>query len=326
MSATIAGSMSIPPAHRRLVPRTPRPPRDDTEELDALDVTERRSPFDPAILDLDEREPQDSMSVLTAEQVKLDPAELELDLDPAELDLTNRRQLPLPPPPSDTFANLAARPAPRPAPEPAASLTDLEPTTLHVPSPSGIEDRPTAHLSPAELGLLAAIAEDHEPSRVVYADWLARRGEPVRAEFLRLDHALHEMNAEDPRFTRTYLRLRELAPKISVDWRSRVSRSSIEACAPFGATCPMYWRSLPADADDVRTCRTCNEKVYYCVTLPLAQDRVQHGQRVALDMTCERWSHDLDRQCDGCSGQVPPQNRFCPHCGCAMPRARSLGD
>lgn len=313
--------MSIPPAHRRLVPRKPRPPGDDTEEHDALDVTERRSPFDPDILDLDDREPQDSMSVLTAEQVKLDPAELEL-----ELEVTDRRQLPLPPPPSDTFANLAARPAPRrPAPEPAASLTDLEPTTLHVPSSSGIEDRPTVHLSPAELGLLAAIAEDHEPSRGLYADWLARRGEPLRAEFLRLDHALHEMSAEDPRFTRTYLRLRELATKISVDWRSRVSRASIEACAPFGATCPGYWRALPADADDVRTCRTCNEKVYYCVTLPLAQDRVQHGQRVALDMTCERWPHDLDRQCDACSGQVPPQNRFCPHCGTAMPRARSLG-
>jgi uncharacterized protein (TIGR02996 family) len=318
--------MSVPPAHRRLVPRKPRPPRADTEDHeDELDVTERRSPLDPDVLALDEPDPLGSLTEITTEQVEHDLSDFEV---------TDQRQLPLPPPKeslaafaSEHLAHATFQPVAQPAPEPspAVSLSDLEPTTLHVPSGSGLEDRPTAHLSPAEYGLLAAIAEGHEPSRKLYADWLERRGEPARAEFLRLDSALHEMRADDPRFTRTYLRLREVAQKISVDWRSRVSRASIEACAPFGATCPAYWRALPADADDVRTCRTCNEKVYYCVTLQLAQERVQHGQRVALDMTAERWPNDLDRQCESCSGQVPPQNRFCPHCGTAMPRARSLG-
>jgi uncharacterized protein (TIGR02996 family) len=317
--------MSVPPAHRRLVPRPPRPPRADTEDhQDELDVTVRNS-ADPDFLALEDPEPQDSMTELTAERVKPDLSDFEV---------TDRRQLPLSPPresvaalAGEHIAHATFQPVARPEsePAPAASLSDLELTTLHVPGSTGIEDRPTAHLSPAEFGLLAAIGEGHEPSRKLYADWLERRGEPARAEFLRLDVALHEMRADDPRFTRTYLRLREVAQKISVDWRSRVSRASIEACAPFGATCPAYWRALPADADDVRTCRTCNEKVYYCVTLQLAQERVQHGQRVALDMTAERWPNDLDRQCDGCGGGVPPQNRFCPHCGAAMPRARSLG-
>ena len=133
------------------------------------------------------------------------------------------------------------------------------------------------------------------------------------------------MSAGDPRFIPTLQRIRELASRVSVDWRSRVSRAAIEGCSAYGVACPAYWRALPAAGDDVRTCTACGDKVYYCVTIQLAQERVQHGQCVALDVACERWPHDLDRQCDGCSGQVPPQTRFCPHCGRAMPRARSLG-
>ncbi len=284
--------MSIPPAHRRLVPRRPRP----SAEPEDLDVTQKRvvpaAPPAPG--------PGDSIDQTSEETI--DQAADE----PEDLDPTGQRLMP----------------------EPAGgtSLVDLELTTLRAqPSKSGIEDRPTAHLPPAEYGLLAAIAEGHEPSRLRYADWLERRGEPVRAELLRLDHALHAMSAGDLRFIPTLQRIRALAARVGVDWRSRVSRAAIEGCSAYGVTCPTYWRALPADADDVRTCAACGDKVYYCVTLPLAQDRVNKGQRVALDVACERWPHDLDRQCDGCSGQVSPQSRFCPHCGRAMPRARSLG-
>jgi uncharacterized protein (TIGR02996 family) len=260
----------------------PRRPR-PSSELDDLEVTKKRIVIDP-------------------------PAD-----DPEDLDPTVQRQLP--PPAEDAFAE-------HPVTE-RTSLAELEPTTLHAPpTKSGIEDRPTAHPSPAEYGLLAAIAEGHEPSRLRYADWLERRGEPARAELLRLDHALHELRADDPRVLPSLQQLRELAPRVSADWRSRVSRAAIEGCSAYGVTCPMHWRALPPDADDVRTCPACHDQVYYCATIRIARDRVHEGQRVALDMACERWPHDLHRQCDGCSRRVSPHSRFCPHCGRAMPSGR----
>ena len=306
--------MSIPPAHRRLVPRRPRPSA-ASEEPEELEVTVKRPVFDPEVLDLgddDAPAPRDSM-------------ELTLDRDRPETEdgETNvLRQLAAAAAEADAHAPAEADAH---APGAGASFSDLEPTLLHGSAEDdGVEARPTAHVSPAEYGLLAAVAEGHEPSRLRYADWLARRGESSRAELLRLDHALHAMSAGDPRFIPTLQRIRALAPRASVDWRSRVSRAAIEGCAAYGVTCPMYWRALPPDADDVRTCTACGDRVYYCVTIQLAQERVQHGQCVALDLACERWPGDLDRQCDGCSGRVPPQTRFCPHCGRAMPRVRSL--
>jgi uncharacterized protein (TIGR02996 family) len=314
--------MSTPPAHRRLVPRRPRP----SEPPEDLDVTQKRVVLDRPTLDLRDPDlrdpdPRDSMSEVTLDREPPDPED-------ALRELLDELPEQLPPeqlPPEQLPPELPPEQLPDELP-PGASFSDLLPTSLQgASSAEGIEDRPTAHLSPAEYGLLAAITEGHEPSRLRYADWLERRGESSRAELLRLDHALHAMRADDPRFIPTLQRIREVAARVSVDWRSRVSRAAIEGCSAYGVTCPMYWRALPAEADDVRTCPACHDRVYYCVTLQLAQERVQHGQCVALDATCQRWPHDLDRQCDGCGGRMPPQTRFCPHCGRALPRAASLG-
>jgi hypothetical protein len=203
-------------------------------------------------------------------------------------------------------------------PDPNA-FSDLEPTSLK-PSPSAnsdVEERPTTHISPAERGLLAAMAEGHEASRKIYMQWLERRGEKQRAEFLRLEIQLAVMNPLDIRYQETQDQLRELAQKISVDWRSRVARSLIEGCTT--ANCPTHWRALPADGDDVRSCGTCHHQVFYCVTIELARGRVQAGQRVALDVTVERSPDDLIavplKQCAGCHGHLPANTRFCPHCG-----------
>jgi uncharacterized protein (TIGR02996 family) len=335
------------------VPRRPKPgPTGSPSPAPDVELTEKRPMFDPPGQELHEDEPRDSLSELTIRRPQLDEHD---DLEPTVLRKADRMAGALadedePPPTPSLAAALAAaselevteiEPAEedslaaatlvrgvRPDSEPSAgvSLVDLEPTTLHAPpTRSGLEDRPTVHLSPAESGLLAAIAEGHEPSRLRYADWLDRRGEPARAELLRLDHALHAMRADDPRFIPTLQRIRALAPRVSIDWRSRVSRAAIEGCGAYGVTCPTYWRALPATADDVRTCPACHDKVYYCATLPLAQERVQQGQCVAIDATCERWPNDLVRQCDGCGGAVTPQSRFCTSCGTALPRARSLG-
>jgi len=133
---------------------------------------------------------------------------------------------------------------------------------------------------------------------------------------LRLDCILAQLPPDDPRYAPTRQRLLELAPRISVDWRSRVARSLIEGCTTTTGRCPGYWRALPPTGDDVRTCAVCGDHVYYCVTLDLARSRRANGQRVALDMTCERSHGDLEVAfCPSCREAIPPRTRFCPHCG-----------
>jgi len=194
----------------------------------------------------------------------------------------------------------------------AEPFSDLEPTALRAPKGDG-EHRPTSHISPAERGLLAAMAEGHEPSRLKYMEWLERRGEGSRAEFLRLDHALATLSPDDPRRPPALQRLRELAERISIDWRSRVARSRIEGC--HASQCPGYWRALPNEHDDVRSCGVCHDDVYYCATVELARARIHNGQRVALDITCERWAGDLEPRCPACQFRLPPHIRFCTQCG-----------
>jgi uncharacterized protein (TIGR02996 family) len=349
--------MSNPPAHRRLVPRTPRKDPPPPEDPDELDVTAKHVVIDP----------DDSAEVLEAEDL-IDPYADSLEIETSQhapapdagesLEMTIQRHVdeidatdgggidsvdedvdaaetfafqsdqvaqalavatPFP------LANLTAQQVSSPAAArvPAHednSFAEFEPTNLKptASAGAGIEDRPMAHVSPAEIGLLAAMSEGHEPSRLKYVDWLDRRGERARAEFLRLDHALVSMSPEDPRYAWTRERLRALAPKISVDWRSRVARSLIENCTAYGSGCPAYWRALPADSDDVRRCNSCRNEVFYCVTIELARARVQNGQRVSIDVTCDRWVGDLDPHCSACQTPVPANTRFCPHCGSAL--------
>jgi hypothetical protein len=202
-------------------------------------------------------------------------------------------------------------------PDPDA-FADLEPTALKHPHSLDLdaEDRPTTHISPAERGLLAAMSEGHEASRTVYMQWLERRGEKQRAEYLKLDNLLATMNPLDLRFQETQDRLRETATKISVDWRSRVARSLIENCGQ--SACPRYWRSLPAETDDVRHCKMCNTQVFYCASIELARHYAAGGQPVAIDVSVERRANDLSPHCPACANVVPPGTRFCPHCGRSM--------
>ncbi len=199
----------------------------------------------------------------------------------------------------------------------ANAFSDSEPTALKAPTSPDSEDRPMTHVSPAERGLLAAMSEGHEASRMVYMKWLEKRGEIVRAEFLRLDAALAQMSPEDPRYAHTRRRLLELSPRISIDWRSRVSRALIEGCTTTTGRCPAYWRALPNDTDDARNCNVCGDNVYYCVGIDLARSRVASGQRVAVDMTVDRYHGDLEApgKCTSCQSHVPHNTRFCPHCG-----------
>jgi hypothetical protein len=300
--------MTIPPAHRRLIPRAPKsdPPED-------LEVTSRRIVInvdqtpDPELAetegpDLPETEGPDYDDVTDDDHERPSAESLEMT--------AVRKILPDEPDASDFFQQMTAERIAKL--DDPSGFNDLEPTALKTPKTDG-EHRPTAHISPAERGLLAAMAEGHEPSRLKYMEWLERRGEASRAEFLRLDHALATLPPDDPRRLPAFLRLRELAQRISIDWRSRIARSQIEACN--ASQCPAYWRALPSESDDVRRCSVCMDDVYYCATVELARARIHNGQRVAIDITCERWPGDLEPRCPACQCVLAPRTRFCTQCG-----------
>ncbi|MBX3157431.1 MAG: TIGR02996 domain-containing protein [Deltaproteobacteria bacterium] len=81
----------------------------------------------------------------------------------------------------------------------------------------------TPVFEPVEARLLDALGED-SASYEVYADWLEQRGDHVRAELLRVRHALvlaPEHDAVARRRLRT--RLRQLAALVSYAWVARVA-------------------------------------------------------------------------------------------------------
>jgi len=335
--------MGNPPAHRRLVPRVPKKkePAEDLEVTSERVILIEQSDIDlprnlPAgSVDLADESlemtavranfipPPDDLDEMTAQRVLDPPPQFVDDFDDSDASETSAHI-----PRRETLAHMLAEKAIPSFDEVGGQLADhgidanafadSEPTSLKAPTSPDAEDRPMAHVSPAERGLLAAMSEGHEASRMVYVNWLERRGEVVRAEFLRLDCILAQMSPEDPRYAHSRRRLLELAPRISIDWRSRVSRSLIEGCTTTTGRCPAYWRALPSDSDDVRSCGVCNERVFYCVTIDLARSRVASGQRIALDMTVDRFHNDLESRCGSCGSQVPSGTRFCPHCGRAL--------
>jgi hypothetical protein len=306
--------------------RPPVMPKGSIELPDeSLEMTAVRDNFVPPFDDIDE------LDEMTAQRapVYVDPPPDEFDDDDAHETSAHlpRAALPLPPQRESLAHMLAERAvpqfddfAPQAGHVDANAFSDSEPTSLKAPTSPDAEDRPMTHISPAEIGLLAAMAEGHEASRMVYMKWLEKRGEVVRAEFLRLDAALAQMSPEDPRYPAARRRILELAPRIGIDWRSRVSRSLIEGCTTTTGRCPSYWRALPTDSDDVRHCNVCNDNVFYCVSIDLARSRRTAGQRVAVDLSVERYHGDLDARsvCVSCRAQVPANTRFCPHCGSAQ--------
>lgn len=352
--------MGNPPAHRRLIPRVPKKgveskrEEDKAKHEDDFEVTAQRvieidvdSEVDlprklPLGSNIDLADESLEMTVvrgsaapddfvddfdeMTAQRAPIyqDPPpvfdEFSDDDEAHETSMHIPKQQP--PPPRESLAHLLAE---RAVPQfddviDPNAFADSEPTSLKAPTSPNSEDRPMTHISPAEIGLLAAMSEGHEASRMVYMKWLEKRGEVVRAEFLRLDAALAQMSPEDPRFAAARSRLVELAPRIGLDWRSRVSRSLIEGCSTTTGRCPAYWRALPSDSDDVRSCNVCGDTVFYCASIDLARSRVAAGQRVAVDMTVGRSYGDLDARavCVKCRSAVPPNTRYCPHCGCSQ--------
>lgn len=185
---------------------------------------------------------------------------------------------------------------------------------------------------PVERELLAAIAQRDEASRIVYADWLEHRGDLVRAEFLRVQHQLSTLAADDAAFEPATDRLRELGAHVDLEWRARVARPAIEGCdASFDFLCPKEWGALEAtEQTAVRFCGACKHHVFYSATIREAREHAARGECVALDVEAARWTADLEppfgvHLCPSCSLDVGRGATSCPACGTLVRRAMLRG-
>ncbi|MEZ4453743.1 MAG: hypothetical protein R3B09_30085 [Nannocystaceae bacterium] len=134
-----------------------------------------------------------------------------------------------------------------------------------------------------------------DEDRLRYAEVLEAR-DPARAEWLRLEVALHQRPAEDPAIVARFV---ALAREVGLDFANLLFRETILNCggeeakdaAPrvrFAYACPKRWETLapPTDADadagPVRRCQLCAEPVYYCDTVAEAARRAVAGQCIAI--------------------------------------------
>ena len=75
---------------------------------------------------------------------------------------------------------------------------------------------------------------------------------------------------------------------------------------------------------NVRHCSACKQNVYHCTSVPDARAHAERGECVALDLTAQRWSDDLDapyrrNDCRWCRADLGTfSGESCPRCGGTM--------
>ena len=152
----------------------------------------------------------------------------------------------------------------------------------------------------------ASIAQREDGSRVVYADWLEEHGDPIRAEFLRLQEMMPRL-ADGSHFEATSARLRQLSEAIAIDWRKKVARPLIENCLGIELECPKDWGGLSTtERPNVRYCDSCQKKVYYCSSVEEARTHAFAGECVAVDLVQIRWPRDLEPEQPMTMGMIMP--------------------
>jgi uncharacterized protein (TIGR02996 family) len=146
----------------------------------------------------------------------------------------------------------------------------------------------TARESIEQLLIDAIIAGD-AASRLVYADWLEERSETARAELLRLQELLADIDATDSdrrtQFQGAVRRLGELASDIDPEWRLLVGRPRVELCRQSSARCAQDWGTLmPTGDPSVRCCRICSEHVYYANSCAEGNAHARAGRCFVIDL------------------------------------------
>jgi uncharacterized protein (TIGR02996 family) len=142
---------------------------------------------------------------------------------------------------------------------------------------------------PIEQQLIDVIVAGDAASRLVYADWLEERGETARAELLRLQELLADLDATDSdrrtQFQRAVRRLGELASDIDPEWRLLVGRPVVERCRQSSARCAQDWGTLmPTGDPSVRCCTICSEHVYYASSCAEGNAHARAGRCFVIDL------------------------------------------
>jgi uncharacterized protein (TIGR02996 family) len=164
-----------------------------------------------------------------------------------------------------------------------------------------------------EDGFLHELLENpaDDTTRLVYADWLDERGDPVsvaKAKFLRITSRLLEPNRKAGWRKARRAELQVLAATLDTSWLAIVSRLRIESCVGkraeareqrryrqlFELVCDKRWDELNVTEDNaVRYCEGCKQNVHYCDTITQAREHARQGHCVAIDLGIIRRDNDL---------------------------------
>jgi hypothetical protein len=127
-----------------------------------------------------------------------------------------------------------------------------------------------------------------DEERLAYAAKLDAR-DPERAEWLRLEVALHASATEDPA---VHARFAELSRLLSYDLLRLLRRDMILNCGEaraekprvrFTFVCPARWETLtPTEDATVRFCGHCQERVYFCDRGKVAAAHARAGDCIAV--------------------------------------------
>ena len=129
-----------------------------------------------------------------------------------------------------------------------------------------------------------------DEDRLLYAQVVEAR-DPARAEWLRLEVALHSRATDDPAVLARFI---ALAGEIGRDYADLLVRAQIMNCGReslrggpprvrFSFACSKRWETLaPTEDASVRFCQQCKESVHYCDTIADAETRALAGQCIAI--------------------------------------------
>jgi uncharacterized protein (TIGR02996 family) len=134
-----------------------------------------------------------------------------------------------------------------------------------------------------------------DDARAVYGDWLDENGRRDEAEFLRAQLTIKTLTPDDARFQELSTTMREIAPKLSPEWRRTVAQPPLENCGlQFEIKCPKRWDALaPTASPTERFCDSCNRNVHYASTAAEARRLVLANHCVVVDIAAQRYPNDL---------------------------------
>jgi len=131
--------------------------------------------------------------------------------------------------------------------------------------------------------------------RLVYADWLDEHNR-LEGTYLRIECDLTAIAPDDPLRTSLQDKLRSVSVGIDSSWLVAISRVPIENCSvSLQFQCPKQWEQLRVTGDEtVRYCDSCQQKVFFCASIEVAQTHAALSDCIAIDPRLIRKPNDLD--------------------------------